>query len=161
MVIILWGIGGLFMALFSVAFLSYAVTESRLILRRHDYIRTRGVITRSQMESRRDPDSSFAEKYEYSVHVEYEYSVSDTVLVGDRVSLLTDDPAWGDAPTKKAVVQRYLVGAPVTVFFDPEKPNNSTLSLDYDGWTVVAIWFAAAFCGGISAWMLWRGLSAL
>ncbi len=78
-------------------------------------------------------------------HVEYEYSVENKQYRGKRISLAEII----SGSEIEAVLERYPVGAVVTVYYDPNNPNNSLLERDLPRiMAVVAVGCLATIVGG-------------
>ena len=102
-----------------------------------------GEITHSEIT---DSDSS------YSPLVRYEYSVSDRAFAGERICFGLDRMFAGYKFAQR-YTQRYPVGSPVAVYYDPDQPSQSVLpsaplfpwpsALDlpfFGGWFALTSW---------------------
>ena len=63
----------------------------------------------------------------YVTHVGYEYAVDGRTYRGDRVGF--DGPGYRQREQAARVVARYPAGAPVTVYYDPERPQRAMLEV--------------------------------
>jgi len=84
-----------------------------------------GIIVKSQISRSSSTDSDGDTSYTYSPDVAYEYSVIGQTFQGKRISF--DTISSGSQKNAERVVSRYQVGAPVTVSYDPQKPQESVL----------------------------------
>lgn len=87
--------------------------------------RTRGVITKSQVEVDRDDDGP-----SYYPDIEYRFEVAGVPFTGDQTRI-GDFSTSGNRATQ--LVQRYPVGKVVDVFYDPEDPSDAVLQRGLDG----------------------------
>lgn len=84
-----------------------------------------GIIVQSQITSSSSTDSDGYTTNTYSPNVVYEYSVIGQAYQGKRISF--DTLSSGSQKNAERIVGRYQVGAPVTVSYDPQKPQEAVL----------------------------------
>ena len=85
---------------------------------------TRGRITSSKLESRKDVDGDVSE----ILYVTYDYAVAGDTLRGDRISF-----SGSGSGRSKQKLARYPTGAEVDVFYDPQKPASAVLERKLPG----------------------------
>jgi hypothetical protein len=144
--IVVWVLGGIAFVILSVATCGFLLESFFFIRRRDRFVSVFGVINRSSIEERRDPESG---QEEYAAAIEYEYLASGTHLTGKRFRLLADELTWHcDRAAEEALVNLYRVGSRVTVYFDPVHPEYSTLSLHSNA-SFIRLGFLAIFCAAV------------
>ena len=77
---------------------------------------TAGAITASDIHRSRDSDGDVQEE----ARVLYSYTVNGKVYQSSRIGFIT-------VGTASQLVQRYPIGKPVDVFYDPANPSSSVL----------------------------------
>ncbi len=109
---------------------------------------TKGVITVSSLEQ-----GYFKELKGYYGNIEYDYSVGDTRYHGTRLSFnkvhLAVEDAW------RPVMDRYPVGKPVAVYYDPANPNFAILEPGLHGEVHDTFILAIVIIGLFVAAFLW------
>ncbi len=116
---------------------------------------TRGKITRSEVRSKQVDDTTREGKKTVNYPaVTYEFTVNGRRCTGERISLAEIIPASDIEPT----LERYPVGAEVTVYYNPQKPSQALLErelpVDFGkGLAGVFIFFG----GGALLVVLWAG----
>ncbi len=112
-------------------------------------------ITRSEIRSKKAPDTTRrGQKTINYPAVTYEYIVKGRRYTGDRISLAESIPESDIEPT----LERYPVGAEVTVYYNPNNPNQSVLERDLPvdfGKGLAGIFIV--FGGGAVMVVLWAG----
>jgi len=110
-----------------------------------------GVVNVSQVE-RQEP----TRRVSYRAHVEYSYAVNDQQYTGRRLRL--NDARSTQQSAAQAIVDRYRVGSPVTVFYDPTDPKSAALEVGVSARSY--LYFAIALGLLVLAVVSWRGASA-
>ena len=102
------------------------------------WARTTGTIGEASVrESFSCGDEQTADSYSYIPEIVYQFQVEGHTFRGDRISF--DRKAYSKRQQAQAVAAGYPVGAPVEVFFDPAKPDQSVLVRKSGmGWVLVA-----------------------
>lgn len=91
---------------------------------------TRGMVTRSELESETRFLSSNHDRTQYWPAVEYQYSVDGIDYTSHNVTLdgLRSGAHVGDGKAEaEEVLSRYPLNSKVTVYYDPNEPANATL----------------------------------
>lgn len=83
---------------------------------------TSGIITHSELSQ-----SMSDGKKMYAANVNYNFTVDEKAYTGDRISLTSNGTSTGSVGKVKETLQTYPVDANVTVYYDPEFPNNAVL----------------------------------
>ncbi|HEY5706791.1 MAG TPA: DUF3592 domain-containing protein [Terrimicrobiaceae bacterium] len=106
-----------------------------------------GEITHSEIT---DSDSS------YSPLVRYKYSVSDRSFAGERICFGLDRMFAGYKFAQR-YTQRYPVGSPVAVYYDPDQPSQSVLEPGITKRAFIPMAFGLGFAifGGWFALLSW------
>ena len=106
-----------------------------------------GEITHSEIT---DSDSS------YSPLVRYKYSVSDRAFAGERICFGLDRMFAGYKFAQR-YTQRYPVGSPVAVYYDPDQPSQSVLEPGITKRAFIPMAFGLGFAifGGWFALLSW------
>jgi hypothetical protein len=101
---------------------------------------TEGEVISSQVKGRRDTEwSSF-----HSAEVRYQYMVDDTAsYVSDTISF--GSKLYLGRPSAEEVVAMYPVGAKVTVYYDPHKPQLATLETGISVGNFIVLGLSAMF----------------
>jgi hypothetical protein len=88
-----------------------------------------GVVLSAQVETRSAWDStSGADSTSFHPAITYEYEVNGQRYRGDRLRASDSFYSMGMLPgSAQAVVNRYPVGAPVTVYYNPANPQEAVL----------------------------------
>jgi len=85
-----------------------------------------GAVVSSEVQRMSSTDSEGDTTYYYQPKVEYSYSVMGTAYTGKRLTFAAQGSSQKSA---QAVVQRYPVGATVTVHYNPQKPAEAVLEV--------------------------------
>lgn len=91
----------------------------------------------------------------YSAEINYDFTVDNKSYSGDRVSLTSGGSSTSSAREVKKELQAYSVGSAVTVYYDPELPNNAVLQPGADFFTYI-VQYAPFLLGFIGFLMLWQ-----
>jgi hypothetical protein len=116
------------------------------VRRARRWLATPGKVTASRVASRRyapnDPSYGMSDsEIRHEPHVEYEYTVGGTKYVGKRIDLSEKISTY----ELESMLDRYPVGADVTVYYDPADPNTAVLDRHMPTW----IWLGGAGCVAI------------
>ncbi len=104
-----------------------------------------------KIETRRDMNDRQRTEYTYTPAVRYEYTVGERTYLGHRVK--ADD--YGGSPDRAyGIVNRYPAGSDVTVFYNPDEPDQAVLETGADTMGVYLF-------GGIGALFAVIGLASL
>ncbi len=96
---------------------------------------THGTVDRSQVRVENDvfsDDEQGASQPMYSADVAYSYQVKDMVYTSDRISFGGKSSSSNRLKAEE-IVERYPVDSEISVFFDPEKPQDAVLERTYQG----------------------------
>jgi hypothetical protein len=99
---------------------------------------TNGTITATEVKRSVNRDDDGHESYAYYPAVEYTYQVGTQTFTSKRLGfggiLAQKDPS-----VAQKAIQRYPVGGPVTVYYDPAKPSDAVLERQAGGlkWALV------------------------
>jgi hypothetical protein len=131
-------------------FLGILLFMRRKVNQVSDWPSTQGVITSSTLESRPSEDG-----YTEFPAVRYSYQVGEQAHKGNRIAPGID---VGGRGARKAI-QRYAMGAPVTVYYNPRNPADAVLEKKAPAqamlWIVMGV-FDCLLCAAIplAVWML-------
>lgn len=142
--------------------ISLVVARSKLERIKHaaGWRSTPGKVIESEVSDSR-PDSTIQNPlFENMPRVRYEYTANGRTLVGDRISFGDDT---GGANTQ-ATLARYPVGSSVTVYFDPNAPEDCVLEreapkgllagcLSVIAFAIVAVAVVAAIATSLPTWI--------
>lgn len=103
-----------------------------------------GKVIRSQVSRSENIDQENRHTVSYLADVAYEYVVGEQTLQGERVQF-GGRVSGGSAKPAQKVVDRYPVGAEVTVYYDPARPNQCTLERTTAGSMIVLYVIGFAF----------------
>jgi len=96
-----------------------------------------GKITASTLEEERHMDQeTHRASISYVPTVQYQYQVRENTLVGNRIGFSKTGYDYATATRKLA---QYQVGAPVTVYYNPDAPDDSVLNPSSKGSIVLII----------------------
>jgi hypothetical protein len=109
-----------------------------------------GVITSSEIDQY-DSDGTTM----YSAEINYDFTVDDKPYNGNRISINSGNSSTSSIKEVKKDLQKYPVGAAVTVYYDPELPNNAVLEPGADFLTYL-IKYAPFLFGFLGIAMLWQ-----
>jgi hypothetical protein len=130
------GLGGMiFVLLFGGAgfFLIYRSLQSRKQAEAsQSWPSTPGVVAESRVTSSTSTDSDGDTSTTYSPHVEYTYQVGGQEYRGKDITFGFKQ-GYGNPSKAEEMVTRYPEGSPVTVFYDPAKPQRSVLERKVGG----------------------------
>jgi len=138
----IWGLFGLFLA--GAIFIAVAIRNGRGAKASLAWPITQGRITSSRL----DEYSSVGESdgNSYVPKVEYEYSVAGQTYRGKRI--VFGSAGSGNKAREQAVVERYKVGTPVEVFYDPARPADAVLERRAASSTVIFWLIGVTFIAG-------------
>lgn len=107
-----------------------------------------GTVNRSEVVEHEDTDSDGGSTVTYEPVVEYQYSVMGQPFTGKRIAFGANRFNY-----KKAVeiAARYPLGARVNVYYNPEKPKDSTLETSASGGKLFVIFGAVMAAVGLVA----------
>ncbi len=103
------------------------------------------------IETRRDMNDRRRTEYTYRASVQYEYTVGERTYLGHRIKA---DDYSGGADRAYRIVNRYLAGSDVTVFYNPDDPGQAVLETGADTMGVYLF-------GGVGALFTVIGLASL
>lgn len=63
----------------------------------------------------------------YSAEINYQFNVENKSYVGNKISLASGGTSTSSLREIKKDLQKYPIGKEVTVYYDPELPNNAVL----------------------------------
>ena len=110
--------------------------------RRHKYVNTKGVVIGSESHEEPDRDRLLPGAMEYQAIVAYGFTVGGEDKVGKRLRLVEFEGSSGKTRAEETLA-RYPLGSAVTVYYDPDDPNDCSLSLygagDTIGWGLLVI----------------------
>lgn len=89
----------------------------------------------------------------YSAEINYYFTVENKSYSGNRISLTSGNSSTSSLREVKKDLQKYPVGADVTIYYDPELPNNAVLEPGADLFTYL-IKYGPLFMCLIGALML-------
>lgn len=108
---------------------------------------TEGIVISTQVSSsrvrvRRGSSSGYRMTTRYEPQVIYRYLANGSSYESKRLYLGDTVGYSGTGPAEK-ILARYLIGMPVTVYYNPDNPAEATLS-PKTGWATTVYWFIAA-----------------
>jgi len=109
-----------------------------------------GVITSSDIHQSESDGTTM-----YSAEISYDFSVEDKPFSGSRITLNSGNSSTSSITEVKKDLQKYPVDAAVTVYYDPELPNNAVLEPGADFFTYI-IKYAPFLFGLLGVAMLWQ-----
>lgn len=81
-----------------------------------------GVITYSDVNQTVDDGKTM-----YSAKINYHFNVDNKTYLGDKITLTSGGTKTSSLREVKKQLQKYPLGTEVTVYYDPELPNNAVL----------------------------------
>lgn len=128
-----------------------AYEEYKMQTTSNEWLTTTGVILYSDVKTFEGKKVQTSQReIKRTFDIEYEYSVDETVYRGNRLSFGGTDVS--EAGTKQ-LLRSYKSGQGVIVYYDPDSPANSVLSINKGGaWLVVGSFSLLLL--SISCWML-------
>lgn len=121
-------------------------------LRSYQFTETPGSVTTSHVDESREKGG----KRSYRPKIEYEYQVDGKTLHGTRCQFSDGSVSGtGARNSVRKIVDRYPVGAKVTVFYDPERPETAVLEHGITGTELFMLLFMTPFNGIMLG--LWSG----
>jgi hypothetical protein len=91
-----------------------------------------GVITSSDIDQSIDDGKTM-----YAAVINYEFTVENKPYVGNKISLTSGNSRTSSLREVKKDLQKYPVGKEITVYYDPELPNNAVLQTGADFFTYI------------------------
>lgn len=92
-----------------------------------------GLITNSEVRQSVDNDG----KTMYAAQINYDFMVDNKTYSGNSISLTSGNTTTSSIRSVKKDLQKYPVGAEVTVYYDPELPNHAVLKPGADTFTTI------------------------
>lgn len=117
-----------------------------------------GVITRSDVNQSTDDGKTM-----YAAEISYDFTVENKSYIGNRISLTSGNSRTSSLREVKKDLQKYPVGAKVTVYYDPELPNNAVLQTGADFFTYIVKYapFLLGFFGILMLLQVFKKLAIL
>jgi hypothetical protein len=117
-----------------------------------------GVITNSDIQQSADDGKTM-----YAAEINYEFTVENKSYTGNRISLTSGNSRTSSLREVKKDLQKYPVGEKVTVYYDPELPNNAVLQTGADTFTYIIKYapFLFGFFGIVMLLQLFTKLAIL
>jgi len=102
-------------------------------------------------------------KIMYSTAINYEFMVDNKSFIGDRVSLSSNGSSTSSLKQVKKALKTYPVDAKVTVYYDPELPNNAVLEPGADVFIYIMKYtpWLFVFFGVLMLWQLVKKVGVL
>ena len=91
-----------------------------------------GVITKSDVQQSVDDGKTM-----YAAEISYDFTVENKYYTGNRISLTSGNSKTSSLREVKKDLRKYPVGEKVTVYYDPELPNNAVLQTGADFFTYI------------------------
>lgn len=115
--------GGVFAALLIGLIVFATLTKMKEVRAAQNWQTVRGKITRSEVRALRKRSRDEGEQVRSAPSIAYEYTVNGKRYTGERISLGENIPETDF----ERVLNRYPVGAEVTVYYDPANPAQAVL----------------------------------
>lgn len=117
-----------------------------------------GVITRSDVKQSTDDGKTM-----YAPEISYDFTVENKSYIGNRISLTSGNSRTSSLRAVKKDLQKYPLGAKVTVYYDPELPNNVVLQTGADFFTYMVKYapFLLGFFGILMLLQVFKKLALL
>lgn len=93
----------------------------------------------------------FSKGVSYGAIIAYEYEVAGKPYRSERYSLSGSHYFSFERPAKR-LLERFAVGTPVTVHYDPTKPGEGVIALSAPA--VFVIWFVFWFVLALASWLI-------
>lgn len=91
-----------------------------------------GIVSHSEIRQ-----STQDETIMYAAVIRYDFEVDDIPYAGNRVSLSSENSKTSSVRDVKKVLQKYPLGKPVKVYYDPDFPANAVLETGADTLTYI------------------------
>lgn len=91
-----------------------------------------GIITHSDVDQSMDDGKAM-----YAAEINYEFAVENKSYIGNKISLSSGNSKTSSLREVKKDLQEYPIGKEVTVYYDPELPNNAVLKTGADTFTYI------------------------
>lgn len=119
---------------------------------------TPGVITRSDVDQSIDDGKTM-----YAAEISYDFTVGNKSYSGNRISLTSGNSKTSSLRKVKKDLQKYPVGEKVTVYYDPELPNNAVLQTGADFFTYIIKYapFLFGFFGIVMLFQVFKKIAVL
>lgn len=114
-----------------------------------------GIITHSDISQSTDDGKTM-----YATEINYNFNIGNNSYSGNRISLTSNNTKTSNIGSVKKTLQKYPVGQQVTVYYDPELPNNAVLQPGADTFTYI-IKYAPFLLGFLGVLMLLQLLKKL
>ena len=92
-----------------------------------------GLISNSEVRQSVDNEG----KTMYAAQINYVFTVENKSYTGNSISLTSGNTTTSSLRSVKKDLKKYPVGAKVTVYYDPELPNNAVLKPGADTFTTI------------------------
>lgn len=139
---------GFIFLLMGVIFLVIGLVATRRAKTAQSWPSMPGTVNRSEVVEHEDTDSEGGSTVTFEPVVEYQYAVMGQPFTGKRIAFGANRFNY-----KKAVeiAARYPIGARVNVYYNPDKPKDSTLETTASGGKLFTISGAVMAAGGLVA----------
>lgn len=99
----------------------------------------------------------------YAADINYEFIVDNKSYIGDRVSLSSSGSSTSSLNSVKKTLQTYPIDTDVTVYYDPELPNNAVLEPGADFFIYIIKYtpWIFIFFGVLMLWQLVKKVGIL
>lgn len=138
---------GCIFALLGLGLLAFAVINRRKATASQNWPSVPGQVVSSSVQRNTHRDTDGDTSYTYQPQIEYTYAVGEQTFTGKRISFGSESSS---NPRKaEQVADQYKMGTPVTVYYDPAKPQDATLQKTAAGsWVgiIVGIVFVVVSC---------------
>ena len=121
---------GIFLLLFGIIFAGVGVDQVNLGKQSEEWSSTTAVITNTYIEEDYDNDDH---DYTYYPQVKYEFSVNGKTYTGDSFSPGGMVNGYSSRSQAENFLADYRVGSNVTVYYDPDNPEQNALSVGVGG----------------------------
>lgn len=140
-IILIFGLGGIYL-------IYLGFKNQQKARASQGWLLTTGRIVESSVSQHWSHDSEGGSRLSYSAHIRYEYGVSGQTFISSQV-------AFGPAPSSyrsaraQAEANRYPVGAAVTVYYNPDNPQEAVLEQRASG--TATVWIVGIAFLGVTA----------
>lgn len=110
-----------------------------------------GVITHADISQHTNEKGNIM----YSSSINYDYTVDNKSYIGDRISLSSSGESTSSIREVKKTLKTYPVDSKVTVYYDPELPNNAVLESGAD-FLIYLIKYVPWLFGFFGILMMWQ-----
>lgn len=118
-----------------------------------------GVVTHADISQYKNSDGNLM----YAADINYEFIVDNKSYIGDRVSLSSSGSSTSSLNSVKKILQTYPIDTDVTVYYDPELPNNAVLEPGADFFIYIIKYtpWIFIFFGVLMLWQLVKKVGIL